>query len=112
MLASQYNRTEIVQILLLNGDFIEKPHEFHCKCNECSNRFKFDSLRHAQSRLNAFRGLASESYISLASIDPVLTAFEMAHELKILSEKEKYFKVFYFFLFKLYVLNFNFFFNF
>jgi hypothetical protein len=93
MLASQYNRTEIVQMLLLNGDRIEKPHDFHCECNECSNRFKFDSLRHAQSRLNAFRGLASEAYISLASLDPILTAFELGRELRILSEKEKYFKV-------------------
>ena len=93
MLASQYNRIEIVQMLLLNGDRIEKPHEFHCECNECSNRFKFDSLRHAQSRLNAYRGLASESYISLASIDPILTAFELGHEIRYLSEKEKYFKV-------------------
>lgn len=93
ILASQYNRTEIVQYLLLNGDRITKPHDFHCKCTECLNRFKFDSLRHAQSRLNAFRGLASESYISLASIDPILTAFELGHELRILSTKEKYFKV-------------------
>jgi hypothetical protein len=93
MLAAQYNRTEIIQMLLLNGDRIEKPHEYHCKCNECTNRFKFDSLRHAQSRLNAYRALASESYISLVSIDPILTAFEMAYELKILAIKEKYFKV-------------------
>ena len=92
MLASQYNRIEIVQMLLLNGDRIEKPHDFFCNCNECRNRFKFDSLRHAQSRLNAYRGLASESYISLASVDPILTAFEMGRELRILSEKEKYFK--------------------
>ena len=95
MLASQYNRTEIVQMLLSNGDRIEKPHEFYCTCNECSNRFKFDSLRHAQSRLNAYRGIASESYISLASIDPILTAFELGNELRFLSEKEKYFKVFF-----------------
>ncbi len=92
ILAAQYNRTEIVQILLLNGDRITKPHDFHCKCNECLNRFKFDSLRHAQSRLNAYRGLTSEAYISLASIDPILTAFELARELRILSTKEKYFK--------------------
>jgi hypothetical protein len=92
-LASQYNRTEIVQMLLLNGERIEKPHDFFCKCNECSNRFKFDSLRHAQSRLNAYRGLASEDYIALGSIDPILTAFELSYELKILAEKEKYFKV-------------------
>lgn len=29
----------------------------------------------------------------MASIDPILTAFEMAHELRLLAEKEKYFKV-------------------
>ena len=92
ILAAQYNRTEIVQVLLINGDRITKPHEFSCKCTECLNRFKFDSLRHAQSRLNAFRGLASESYISLASLDPILTSFELGHELKMLSTKEKYFK--------------------
>ena len=93
ILASQYNRTEIVQILLIGGDRITKPHNYHCKCNECSNKFKFDSLRHAQSRLNAYRGLASESYISLASVDPILTAFELGRELRSLSGKEKYFKV-------------------
>jgi transient receptor potential cation channel subfamily C protein 6 len=92
MLAAQYNRTEIVQILLINGDRITKPHDFNCKCTECLNKFKFDSLRHAQSRLNAYRGLASEAYISLASIDPILTAFYLSHELGILAQKEKYFK--------------------
>lgn len=114
MLASQYNRTEIgetthmrsfspslldlwtsfvVQILLRGGDRITKPHDYHCKCLECHHKFKFDSLRHAQSRLNAYRGLASESYISLASVDPILTAFELGHELRSLSGNEKYFKV-------------------
>jgi hypothetical protein len=43
--------------------------------------------------LNAYRGLASESYISLAAIDPILTAFELGRELRDLSGKEKYFKV-------------------
>ncbi|CAF3484392.1 unnamed protein product [Rotaria sp. Silwood1] len=92
ILASQYNRTEIVQLLLRGGDRITKPHDYHCKCQECHNKFEFDSLRHAQSRLNAYRGLASESYISLASIDPIVTAFELGHELRDLSGKEKYFK--------------------
>ena len=92
MLAAHFNRTDIVQMLLLNGDRIEKPHSFHCSCTECSNKFEFDSLRHAQSRLNAYKGLASESYISLASIDPILTAFELGKELRFLSQDEKYFK--------------------
>lgn len=93
MLAAQYNRVEIVQLLLLNGDQIIKPHDSNCKCTECHNRFKFDSLRHAQSRLNAFRGLASEAYISLASLDPILTSFELGYELHLLSKREKYFRV-------------------
>ena len=92
ILAAQFNRIEIIQKLLLNGDRISKPHDFNCKCTECLNKFKFDSLRHAQSRLNAYRGLTSEAYISLASIDPILTAFYLSHELNILAEKEKYFK--------------------
>ena len=79
-------------MLLINGDRISKPHDFNCKCTECLNKFKFDSLRHAQSRLNAYKGLASESYITLGSIDPILTAFELSRELGILAEKEKYFK--------------------
>ncbi|CAF2912362.1 unnamed protein product [Rotaria sp. Silwood2] len=92
ILAAQYNRTEIVQLLLLGGDRITKPHDYHCKCLQCHHKFKFDSLRHAQSRLNAYRGLASESYISLVSVDPILTAFELGRELRDLSAKEKYFK--------------------
>ena len=93
ILASQYKRTEIVQILLLGGDRIMKPHHYECKCNECSNKFKFDSLRFAKSRLNTYRGLASETYISLANIDPIQTAFELGHEIRNLSMNEKYFKV-------------------
>jgi len=93
ILAAQYNRTEIVQMLLAKGDRIIKPHDFDCKCNDCHNRFKFDSLRHAQSRLNSYRGLASESYVSLVSLDPILTAFELGRELRSLSMQEKFFKV-------------------
>ena len=51
ILAAQYNRTEIVQMLLISGDRITKPHNYHCKCTECSNKFKFDSLRLAKSDL-------------------------------------------------------------
>ncbi len=97
MLAAQHNRTEIVQILLNNGESITKPHEFECKCEECSNKFKFDSLRHAQSRLNAYKGITSESYISLASVDPLQTAFEFGYEIKRLADKEKHFKVKYYY---------------
>ncbi len=94
ILAAQYKRLEIIQMLLLIGDRIIKPHNFQCKCLECSNKFKFDSLKLAQSRLNAYRGLASEPYISLASIDPIQSAFELGYELRKLASAEKFYKVF------------------
>ena len=62
-------------------------------CRECVNKMKFDQLRSAKYRLNAYRGLASEAYISLSSKDPILTAFQLSKELKELSSSEKYFKV-------------------
>ncbi|XP_060587786.1 short transient receptor potential channel 7-like [Ruditapes philippinarum] len=92
ILAAQKNQYEIVQLLLLRGDRIQKPHKFGCLCQECVNKMKFDQLRSAKYRLNAYRGMSSEAYISLSSKDPVLTSFQLSHELKNLSRNEKYFK--------------------
>ncbi|XP_059176496.1 short transient receptor potential channel 6-like [Physella acuta] len=92
ILAAQNNNYEVVQLLLLRGETIHKPHKFGCSCQECRNRMKFDQLRLAKYRLNAYRGLASEAYISLSSKDPILTAFELAAELRRLSRVEKHFK--------------------
>lgn len=92
ILAAQKNQYEIVQLLLLRGETIQKPHKFSCGCQECRNKVKFDQLRLAKYRLNAFRGLASEAYISLSSKDPILSAFELGAELKRLSRVEKHFK--------------------
>jgi hypothetical protein len=86
ILAAQYNRTDIVQMLLARGDL-------KCLCEQCVKAYEYDSLRYAQSRLYAYKGLASESYISLVSLDPILTAFELGNELKILANKEIMFKV-------------------
>ncbi|KAL8589975.1 hypothetical protein ACOMHN_007001 [Nucella lapillus] len=92
ILAAQKNQYEIVQLLLLRGETILKPHKFSCGCQECRNKMKFDQLRLAKYRLNAYRGLASEAYISLSSKDPIYTAFELGSELKRLSRVEKHFK--------------------
>ena len=96
ILASQKNQYEIVQLLLLRGELIHKPHKFRCPCQECTNKMKFDTLRSAKYRLNAYRGLASEAYISLSSKDPILTAFTLGSELRSVSRVEKYFKVSFF----------------
>ncbi|XP_062570970.1 short transient receptor potential channel 7-like [Saccostrea cucullata] len=92
ILAAERNQIEIVQLLLLRGEKIKKPHHYYCSCQECSNKLEFDELRLAKTRLNAYKGLASCTYISLTSEDPVLTAFELAKELRYVSTIEKSFK--------------------
>lgn len=93
ILAAERNQIEIVQLLLLRGEKINKPHHYYCNCQECSNKLEFDELRLAKTRLNAYKGLASCTYISLTSEDPVLTAFDLARELRYVSTIEKSFKV-------------------
>ena len=93
ILAAQHNRFEVVQLLLSRGERIVKPHDFNCKCSVCKKVFKFDSLRLAQSRLFSYSGLASEAYISLASLDPILTAMELSNELTNLAKNETFFQV-------------------
>jgi hypothetical protein len=51
-----------------------------------------DALRRSRARLNAYKGLSSEAYISLTSKDPILTAFELSEELTHLSHVEKHFR--------------------
>ena len=77
----------------MRGETITKPHRFSCGCQECRNKMKFDQLRLAKYRLNAYRGLSSEAYISLSSKDPIFAAFELGAELRRLSRVEKHFKV-------------------
>lgn len=93
ILAAERNQFEIVQLLLLRGETIPKPHHYYCNCQECANKLEFDQLRLAKTRLNAYKGLASGAYISLSSKDPVLTAFELARELRQVAKVEKYYKV-------------------
>jgi hypothetical protein len=91
--SSQLNRFKIVQLLFDKGHRIEKPHELKCKCGECLNRFKIDSFRHAQSRLNSYKGLTSEIYITLVSDDPIITCFNLRKEVLFLAKKDNLFQV-------------------
>lgn len=52
-----------------------------------------DELKFARSRLNAYRALASEAYISLSSDDPILTSFRLRKELQLVAKQEKYYTV-------------------
>ncbi len=86
-------RFEVVMALLLKGEVIDKPHKCNCACAECQTMTHTDELRFARSRLNTYRALASEAYISLSSDDPILTCFELRRELHDVAAEEKYYAV-------------------
>lgn len=97
ILAAQNNRYEVVMALLMKGHVIEKPHKYNCICIQCHEKAKKDELKFAKSRLNAYKGMASEAYISLSSEDPILTSFELRQELHLVATAEKYYTVYFYF---------------
>ncbi|KAA0709782.1 Short transient receptor potential channel 3 [Triplophysa tibetana] len=92
ILAAHCQKYEVVHMLLMKGARIEQPHDYFCKCAECTEKQRKDSFSHSRSRINAYRGLASPAYLSLSSEDPVLTALELSNELSKLANIEKEFK--------------------
>lgn len=95
ILASQCHEYEIVHILLMKGARIEQPHDYFCQCRTCSDEQSRDSFSHSQSRINAYKGLASPAYLCLSNEDPVMEALELGNELALLANTEKEFKVWY-----------------
>uniref|UniRef100_A0A3B4V6G6 Transient receptor potential cation channel, subfamily C, member 6b n=1 Tax=Seriola dumerili TaxID=41447 RepID=A0A3B4V6G6_SERDU len=92
ILASQCHEYEIVHILLMKGACIERPHNYFCQCRTCSEQQRHDAFSHSQSRINAYKGLASPAYLSLSNEDPVMAALELSNELAVLANIEKEFK--------------------
>uniref|UniRef100_A0A3Q1FR02 Transient receptor potential cation channel, subfamily C, member 6b n=1 Tax=Acanthochromis polyacanthus TaxID=80966 RepID=A0A3Q1FR02_9TELE len=92
ILASQCHEYEIVHILFLKGARIERPHDYLCQCMTCSEQQRHDSFSHSQSRINAYKGLASPAYLCLSNEDPVMAALELSNELAVLANTEKEFK--------------------
>ncbi|TKS80695.1 Short transient receptor potential channel 6 [Collichthys lucidus] len=92
ILASQCHEYEIVHILLVKGARIERPHDYFCQCRMCNEQQRHDSFSHSQSRINAYKGLASPAYLSLSNEDPVMAALELGNELAVLANIEKEFK--------------------
>jgi len=84
---------QVVMALLLKQETIEKPHKCHCPCKDCLDAARLDELKFARSRLNAYRALSSEAYISLSSDDPILTSFRLRRELQQVADEEKYYTV-------------------
>lgn len=95
ILASQCHEYEIVHILLTKGARIERPHDYFCQCGACSDEQSRDSFSHSQSRINAYKGLASPAYLCLSNEDPVMEALELGNELAVLADTEEEFKVWY-----------------
>ena len=93
ILASQNNRYEVVMALLMKNQRIEKPHKYNCICVQCNEKQRKDELKFAKGRLNAYKGMASEAYISLSSDDPILTSFQLRNELQEVAAAEKYYTV-------------------
>ncbi|CRK91249.1 CLUMA_CG004929, isoform A [Clunio marinus] len=92
ILAAHKNNYEILKILLDRGASLPMPHDVRCGCDECVVSSEADSLRHSQSRINAYKALSSSSLIALSSRDPILTAFELSWELRRLSRMETEFR--------------------
>ncbi|XP_070196707.1 transient-receptor-potential-like protein [Littorina saxatilis] len=92
ILAAHCNQFEILQLLLLHGANIARPHQLSCSCKRCQAQVHADSLRHSLLRINTYRALASPAWISLTSPDPILTAFELSWELHKLALRENEFK--------------------
>ncbi|XP_063314466.1 short transient receptor potential channel 3 isoform X1 [Pelobates fuscus] len=92
ILAAHCQKYEVVHMLLIKGAKIERPHDYFCKCSDCTEKQKHDSFSHSRSRINAYKGLASPAYLSLSSEDPVHTALELSNELAKLANIEKEFK--------------------
>ncbi|XP_064615660.1 short transient receptor potential channel 7-like [Liolophura sinensis] len=92
VLAAEQNLYEVVRHLLVEGHTICKPHPLSCPCVTCAKKSKADYFRFAHERLNAYRGLASECYLSLSSDDPILDAFMLRKTFLKLAETEEHFK--------------------
>ena len=82
---------QVVMALLLKHEKIERPHRCHCLCEDCHTQANDDELKFARSRLNAYRALASEAYLSLSTDDPILASFRLRRELLQIAKEEKYY---------------------
>lgn len=65
ILAAHRNNYEILKLLLDRGATLPIPHDARCGCDGCVQSSSTDSLRHSQSRINAYRALSSSSLIAL-----------------------------------------------
>uniref|UniRef100_A0A7I4YC87 ANK_REP_REGION domain-containing protein n=2 Tax=Strongyloidea TaxID=27829 RepID=A0A7I4YC87_HAECO len=92
ILAAHKDNYECIKLFLDKKGTVPHPHDVHCSCHECEVIREEDSLRLSRSRINAYRALASPSFICLSAKDPILYAFELSWELRRLSYIENEFR--------------------
>jgi len=94
MLAAHKEDRDMISLLLKQGHYIQKPHMMHCWCPEqCRDvKSRGERLEDSYARFDTYKALASPLFMCLTSQDPILTAFQLSHELGICVEKEREFK--------------------
>ncbi|XP_015927173.1 short transient receptor potential channel 4-like [Parasteatoda tepidariorum] len=87
MVASLDGNIEITKMFLERGYKVKKPHCPRCTCEKCciTRTNTVETLTESMSRLNTYRTLASPTYLILTSCDPILAAFQLSHELCLIS---------------------------
>ncbi|XP_011298063.1 transient-receptor-potential-like protein [Fopius arisanus] len=88
VLAAQRNNYEILKLLLDRGATLPMPHDVRCGCDDCLRAATGDPLRLSSTRISEYKALASPSLIALSSPDPLLTAFQLSWELRLLAVSE------------------------
>ena len=61
---------------------IERPHNYYCRCNECSTSRQADSFSHSLSRINAYKGMVTLILVT----DVVGKSFEKTKNSKVGNE--------------------------
>ncbi|KAG8178569.1 hypothetical protein JTE90_004497 [Oedothorax gibbosus] len=89
MAAATTGNIEITRMLLERGYSVAKPHSPKCQCQEnCAKKWQDgETLTESISRMNAYRAIASPTYLILTSEDPILSAFQLSKELEKLSRE-------------------------
>lgn len=83
ILAAQCGHYEIIEKLIERGHRISKPHPPDCLCQECKIRLEHEDILHSETlRLNLYRAITNPAYICHSTRDPILTAFQLSHELR------------------------------
>ncbi|XP_077983378.1 short transient receptor potential channel 4-like [Glandiceps talaboti] len=81
VLAGHHNNYDILKILLEYGCHVDDPDNYEHQTAEFT-------LEYSVGRINVYRALASQAYISLTSDDPITTAFELSWKMRLLSDRD------------------------